>query len=1477
MDLRRLTLVACALAGASGCTSTDAVLLSVRADAPAEQYDLYVRDDNTAQIIFHSGFNPVQAPGEKVRDLTMQSLKIALKLSRGGRFTLLLVGVIGAVADGKPAPGSTQLFWAGHLGVDGATEISALLLTVPDGDDADHDLWPDAMQFPLDSPQAANLYRGHLDLLDCDDKIDMPMNDKGDTLKVKAADINPFAVEICGDGYDENCNGNADEVCVDKDKDHDPRGSDCDDNDPKRHHATDIDPFPDPPNCCGYSLGKTGTPDEHTDFLFTAHTCAAAACKADMTLCPMKRCGDGIDESCRGGAVNDAKNDTACIVDNDCDGYPAPPLGNDCDDNDPTVHPGALEPCGSMKDLNCNGTINEGCVPCDLDGDGFQRNDPTNGCPNSTDQHPGMFDCNDNDSGVYPGQMDKFGGKEAGDGSGRFAASLRGNCRTFYESTGAGTTPKIPSFSQVVGDADCNGTAYEGCPPPNCDKDGDGWANNGPGCTAVGGTFDCDDNDPTVYPGAPDRCGDGKAQNCTGDTPCDNDADKDGYNAGVDCDDGNANIHPWAVEVCNGVDDDCDQLVDEGNPDATGKPLISGGAITTCTFDDDGECGKTKGRCVCSIAMASAPTDPAHRTFCPTEQAGGAKPPHCFGAGTPQPQSCDAVSPKDDDCDGRVDDPMGTNLALKGMPCGTDVGQCRPGVIVGCDSTQTSCFVQFGRSPANKKWYVCSSDAVCPTTEKCNGLDDDCDGQLAGTIAPPLQPPPVGTTVVDERDHDGDKYLACGKAGSCEMTLAPGLLGCGDCDDTNINVHPGAMEKCNNIDDDCDPSTPDGKDECNTLTCCSLQSACKNTVMGDTLNCGSCGKVCTSQFANACGGGSCLCGSSQPCVTNNLCNGGSCQFCGDATHCGPSCNSCGIGQRCLITQANVSSTCGCMTDAGCAAGQWCWPDGSCQNKAPLGHACGGGGQPSASQCCNSQNPAACTQSNCVDGVCCESACNGAGNACATCTASPAAPPVVFAGVCAATATPSGGRMCTTAVPLCAGSCDGTHNACQYPGGGMQCQAQACGSDGAGGWHTVAAKQCDSNGGCTVGGAVTPCNNYGCNGTSCFTTCTHDSDCKDTNYYCDNTGACVGRKGLGKSCNLADHNTGGGQCYEANCRECVANGASSSGTCQDGVCCNSGACPACKNCHPQNVTNNDPNAGLCTDNVAGNDNTGTTCNGMSTCDGSQNCKTANGNAPSSGSCTPTGATGCASTFCINGVCCGTACGGLATPPCGACNGSTGGSMSGTCETASFTGMTCLTNSVCDGVTAACPSTCSNNNQCTSSACCTSGNTCTPETNATCRVGGSGSCLDCSVQTNNKKCISHNCGCIDTGDCDSKTANMCTGGLCVCGAGSNPCTVGSQCCVTGACVANTQDSSCGSNCTNCSGNAAGPHCVSGHCGCGQDTDCATGFYCSKASRTCTAEGGAGSPCTPDTDCYMPPMGCRQCTGDKVCPSDGGTHGC
>src|SRR5262245_17800519 len=115
MDRLRSALVACLLGIGAGCHTQDAVLLTVTADAPVEQYQLFVHDDDTSSLAYSSGFSPVSMPGEPQLDLTHDKLKLALKLSRGGHFTLLLVGVTGELNDGKPAASATVFFWASKI------------------------------------------------------------------------------------------------------------------------------------------------------------------------------------------------------------------------------------------------------------------------------------------------------------------------------------------------------------------------------------------------------------------------------------------------------------------------------------------------------------------------------------------------------------------------------------------------------------------------------------------------------------------------------------------------------------------------------------------------------------------------------------------------------------------------------------------------------------------------------------------------------------------------------------------------------------------------------------------------------------------------------------------------------------------------------------------------------------------------------------------------------------------------------------------------------------------------------------------------------------------------------------------------------------------------------------------------------------------------------------------------------------------
>jgi len=238
----------------------------------------------------------------------------------------------------------------------------------------------------------------------------------------------------------------------------------------------------------------------------------------------------------RGNACSTASGG---LYDQDADGVGW--CGNDCDDQDPEVHPGTAETCDG-KDNDCDGTIDEGTECYDDDMDGYSETDG---------------DCNDADPMVSPTAVEDLTngiddncdsytdlGFNDADGDGYSAAG--GDCDDYDTNTHPGAL----ELSDAI-DNDCDGTIDEGTEV--YDDDGDGY-------TELDG--DCNDADLRVNPGA-EELSNWVDDDCDGvidDGTANSDDDSDGYSErGGDCDDTDASISPAAIDVVgDGIDSDCD-------------------------------------------------------------------------------------------------------------------------------------------------------------------------------------------------------------------------------------------------------------------------------------------------------------------------------------------------------------------------------------------------------------------------------------------------------------------------------------------------------------------------------------------------------------------------------------------------------------------------------------------------------------------------------------------------------------------------------------------------------------------------------------------------------------------------------------------------------------------------------------------------------------------------------------------------------
>ena len=232
---------------------------------------------------------------------------------------------------------------------------------------------------------------------------------------------------------------------------------------------------------------------------------------------------------------------------------------------------------------------------------------------------------------------------------------------------------------------------------------------------------------------------------------------------------------PPRPEECNNKDDDCDGVIDNGDPGAGAK-----------CGTDLGEC--VAGRVHCSGGALSC------GLACGTNSALDCP----FGGITGPFGTSEACNGKDDDCDGKFDEQIASS------------GLCGGGLVNFDPTSHPDTLCHQGSLECDGAGGSVCLDSIAPTFEACDDKDNDCDGNV---------------------DEDTDTQTDPTNCGSCGAVcnLAHTIEGCAGgqctilaCDsasfhDNNNDPTDGCEfgpctiqsneEACNGVDDDCNPAT----------------------------------------------------------------------------------------------------------------------------------------------------------------------------------------------------------------------------------------------------------------------------------------------------------------------------------------------------------------------------------------------------------------------------------------------------------------------------------------------------------------------------------------------------------------------------------------------------------------------------------------------------------------------------------------------
>ena len=793
-----------------------------------------------------------------------------------------------------------------------------------------------------------------------------------------------------------------------------------------------------------------------------------------------------------------------------------------------------------------------------------------------------------------------------------------------------------------------------------------------------------------------------------------------------------------------------------------------------------------------------------------------------------------------------------------------------------------------GKHPPSANGAACSDDRQCDSVFCVGGVccDSRCDGTCRACNLPSSPGictfVPAGGKPVRASDCTDKGAAACstdgmcdGK-GSCELYAAGTSCADGHCDGSSIaagkecdgkgSCQAGPAVLCAPFLCDAQSQPPRCFTRCTTGDQCVPGRTCDNASCGKKND----GAFCTAddQCANShCAGGVCCDNACNgPCVScqqpgflgmcrpvaagapdpSNICKNSKAT---DPTSCGQSGVCDGKGACALYAADTVCRPASCvgptLTRASACDGKGvcqsagtmrCDPfgckDGRCNATCAVNDDCAPGnscdatkmscGLKGTGQACKAAGE--CDSGFCVDGLCCSEACDGPCRSCSLATS-----PGICKNAAPGAADPRG--MCKAVdVTTCGldGRCDG-NGACRRFAPGTVCAPRGCGGS------TQALPSTCNNVGACIAGAMVNCRPYRCNGSSCFVSCGSDADCLAPNVCLG--GAC-GLKPNGTTCALSN--------------ECA------SGSCTDGVCCESGSCGACKAC---NLTGSkgrcaavpalavDPH-GACADTGA------SSCGTDGKCDGAGACHRY-----------------AAGTMCAAATCAGST---QSLPR--TCNGS------GTCLAAAT--QSCAPYQC--GAGGACNTTCAVNGDCISPNVCAAGSCGPKPVGAGCGVGtecASGFCVDgvCCAQMACGSCQACNvagkagsCQPVPPGAADPR--GMCTAAPASSCGQTGKCDGNGACqrypvgtvCLNGSCNGNTPVGASTCNAAGvCAAPAAGASCAPSVCragacvaSCASDADCVAPNHCVGTLCRRRAQGAA---CAGNDECDN-----GQCVDGVCCAS-------